>query len=88
VLFLQEDVDQDILVSSIYSFDLLPHNNTIVYFFLVGGCARHLQNPATKYDLAIGYSVPLNRFSFNGIYIYILSTTSISVLFFHKCGSL
>jgi hypothetical protein len=27
---------------------------TIVYFFLVGGCARHLQNPATKYNLPIG----------------------------------
>jgi hypothetical protein len=25
-----------------------------VYFFLVGGCARHLQNPATKCDLPIG----------------------------------
>jgi hypothetical protein len=28
---------------------------TIVYFFLVGGCARHLQNSATKYNLPIGY---------------------------------
>jgi hypothetical protein len=27
---------------------------TIVYFFLVGGCARHLQNSATKYNLPIG----------------------------------
>jgi hypothetical protein len=27
----------------------------IVYFFLVGGCVRHLQNPATKCHLPIGY---------------------------------
>jgi hypothetical protein len=27
---------------------------SIVYFFLVGGCARHLQNPAAKCDLPIG----------------------------------
>jgi hypothetical protein len=27
------------------------------YFFLVGGCARHLQNPATKCDLPIGWLV-------------------------------
>jgi hypothetical protein len=29
------------------------------YFFLVGGCVRHLQNPATKCDLPIGYFIPL-----------------------------
>jgi hypothetical protein len=28
--------------------------STMVYFFLVGGCAPHLQNPATKCDLPIG----------------------------------
>jgi hypothetical protein len=33
----------------------------IVYFFLVGGCARHLQNPATKCDVPIGYSIPLTN---------------------------
>jgi hypothetical protein len=27
--------------------------STIVYFFLVGGCARHLQNPATKCNLVV-----------------------------------
>jgi hypothetical protein len=34
-----------------------PRNTgqTIVYFFLVGGSGRHLQNPATKCDLPIGY---------------------------------
>jgi hypothetical protein len=33
----------------------------IVYFFLVGGCARHLQNPVTTCDLPIGYSIPLTN---------------------------
>jgi hypothetical protein len=32
-------------------------NVTNVYFFLVGGCARHLQNPATKCDLPISYGI-------------------------------
>jgi hypothetical protein len=32
-----------------------------VYFFLVGGCARHLRNPATKCDLPIGYFIPLTN---------------------------
>jgi tetratricopeptide (TPR) repeat protein len=30
---------------------LVAVNATIVYFLLIGGCARHLQNPATKCDL-------------------------------------
>jgi hypothetical protein len=32
-----------------------------VIFFLVGGCACHLQNPAMKCDLPIGYFIPLTN---------------------------
>jgi hypothetical protein len=39
----------------------LHESACIVYFFLVGGGARRLRNPATKCDLPIGYFMPLTN---------------------------
>jgi hypothetical protein len=49
-------VSSQLAVKTIQMLDVPQPRNmrqTIVYFFLVGGCARHLQNPATKCDLPI-----------------------------------
>jgi hypothetical protein len=46
--------DQNLLLATVHCFLGLSNCNFIVYFFLVGSWARHLQNPATKCDLPNG----------------------------------